>query len=95
MLILVALMTKNSHCLGDAVHRHPPMNGLGSNTCIQDAANLAWKIALVEKGQCFSLLCDEPTTLIDHRGMTGVATPSLLNTYSTERQAVGAGVVQR
>ncbi|KAI1123578.1 FAD binding domain-containing protein [Nemania abortiva] len=37
-------------CLGDAVHRHPPMNGLGSNTCIQDAANLAWKIAMVEKG---------------------------------------------
>jgi 2-polyprenyl-6-methoxyphenol hydroxylase-like FAD-dependent oxidoreductase len=26
------------------------MNGLGSNTCIQDAANLAWKVALVEKG---------------------------------------------
>ena len=35
------------HCLGDAVHRHPPFNGLGSNTCIQDAYNLAWKIAHV------------------------------------------------
>lgn len=35
----------NIFCLGDAVHRHPPMNGLGSNTCIQDAFNLAWKIA--------------------------------------------------
>lgn len=34
-------------CLGDAVHRHPPFNGLGSNTCIQDAFNLAWKIAFV------------------------------------------------
>ncbi|KAE8361000.1 FAD binding domain-containing protein [Aspergillus caelatus] len=41
---------KNVFCLGDAVHRHPPMNGLGSNTCIQDAYNLAWKIAYVEKG---------------------------------------------
>ncbi|KAF4583032.1 putative 2,4-dichlorophenol 6-monooxygenase [Ophiocordyceps camponoti-floridani] len=40
-----------SFCLGDAVHRHPPMNGLGSNTCIQDAYNLAWKLALVHKGQ--------------------------------------------
>ena len=39
------------YCLGDAVHRHPPMNGLGSNTCIQDAANLAWKVAMVEKGR--------------------------------------------
>ena len=34
-------------CAGDAVHRHPPMNGLGGNTCIQDAFNLAWKIAAV------------------------------------------------
>lgn len=32
-------------CAGDAVHRHPPMNGLGGNTCIQDSFNLAWKIA--------------------------------------------------
>jgi 2-polyprenyl-6-methoxyphenol hydroxylase-like FAD-dependent oxidoreductase len=40
----------NVFCLGDAVHRHPPNHGLGSNTCIQDAHNLAWKIAMVEKG---------------------------------------------
>lgn len=40
----------NTFCLGDAVHRHPPTNGLGSNTCIQDAYNLAWKVAYVEKG---------------------------------------------
>jgi hypothetical protein len=39
-----------SFCLGDAVHRHPPFNGLGSNTCVQDAFNLAWKIAYVQKG---------------------------------------------
>ncbi|KAF2204351.1 hypothetical protein GQ43DRAFT_446779 [Delitschia confertaspora ATCC 74209] len=39
----------NIFCLGDAVHRHPPLNGLGSNTCIQDAYNLAWKIAYTEK----------------------------------------------
>ncbi|TRW47019.1 FAD-dependent monooxygenase [Georgenia yuyongxinii] len=37
-------------CAGDAVHRHPPMNGLGANTCIQDAFNLAWKLAMVLKG---------------------------------------------
>jgi len=37
--------------LGDAVHRHPPNHGLGSNTCIQDAHNLAWKVALVDKGE--------------------------------------------
>jgi 2,4-dichlorophenol 6-monooxygenase len=32
---------------GDAAHRHPPANGLGSNTSMQDAYNLAWKLALV------------------------------------------------
>ncbi|TQS46928.1 FAD-dependent oxidoreductase [Cryptosporangium phraense] len=37
-------------CAGDAVHRHPPSNGLGSNTSIQDAYNLAWKLAHVLKG---------------------------------------------
>ena len=37
-------------CGGDAVHRHPPSNGLGSNTSIQDAFNLAWKLAYVLQG---------------------------------------------
>jgi 2,4-dichlorophenol 6-monooxygenase len=38
-------------CMGDAIHRHPPSNGLGSNTSIQDSFNLAWKLAMVLKGQ--------------------------------------------
>jgi 2,4-dichlorophenol 6-monooxygenase len=37
--------------MGDAAHRHPPSNGLGSNTSIQDSFNLAWKLAAVVKGQ--------------------------------------------
>ncbi|KAI9024617.1 FAD binding domain protein [Hyaloraphidium curvatum] len=37
-------------CGGDAVHRHPPTNGLGSNTSIQDSYNLAWKLAFVLRG---------------------------------------------
>jgi 2,4-dichlorophenol 6-monooxygenase len=36
--------------MGDAAHRHPPSNGLGSNTSIQDSFNLAWKLAAVLKG---------------------------------------------
>ena len=35
---------------GDAAHRHPPANGLGTNTSIQDSYNLAWKLALVLRG---------------------------------------------
>jgi len=38
-------------CMGDAAHRHPPSNGLGSNTSIQDSFNLAWKLAMVVRGQ--------------------------------------------
>ncbi|EOD43277.1 putative -dichlorophenol 6-monooxygenase protein [Neofusicoccum parvum UCRNP2] len=64
----------NVFCLGDAVHRHPPMNGLGSNTCIQDAFNLAWKVAYVAQGR---------------------AGRALLDTFSAERQPVGAAVVAR
>jgi 2,4-dichlorophenol 6-monooxygenase len=45
-------------CMGDAVHRHPPSNGLGSNTSIQDAFNLAWKLALVTQGQAGEALLD-------------------------------------
>jgi 2,4-dichlorophenol 6-monooxygenase len=45
-------------CGGDAVHRHPPSSGLGSNTCMQDAFNLAWKLAYVVKGHAGEKLLD-------------------------------------
>jgi 2,4-dichlorophenol 6-monooxygenase len=45
-------------CLGDAVHRHPPTNGLGSNASIQDAYNLAWKLAYVLNGWADPSLLD-------------------------------------
>ena len=44
--------------MGDAAHRHPPSNGLGSNTSIQDGFNLAWKLASVVKGQAALSLLD-------------------------------------
>lgn len=44
--------------MGDAAHRHPPSNGLGSNTSIQDSFNLAWKFAAVIKGQAGDDLLD-------------------------------------
>jgi 2,4-dichlorophenol 6-monooxygenase len=45
-------------CMGDACHRHPPSNGLGSNTSIADAYNLAWKLALVLTGKAAPSLLD-------------------------------------
>lgn len=35
---------------GDAAHRHPPANGLGSNTSVQDGYNIAWKLSHVVRG---------------------------------------------
>lgn len=64
---------RNVFALGDAAHRHPPTHGLGSNTCIQDAYNLGWKIAYVTKG---------------------LAGPALLDSYTVERQPVGARLVK-
>ena len=48
-------------CGGDAVHRHPPSSGLGSNTCMQDAFNLAWKLAYAVKGWAKESLLDSYT----------------------------------
>jgi 2,4-dichlorophenol 6-monooxygenase len=48
-------------CGGDAVHRHPPSNGLGSNTSIQDSFNLAWKLALVLRDDAGPELLDTYT----------------------------------
>lgn len=45
-------------CVGDAVHRHPPSNGLGSNTSVQDSYNLAWKVAAVLRGYAAPSLLD-------------------------------------
>jgi 2,4-dichlorophenol 6-monooxygenase len=45
-------------CMGDAVHRHPPSNGLGSNTSVQDAYNLGWKLAYVLRGEAGPGLLD-------------------------------------
>jgi 2-polyprenyl-6-methoxyphenol hydroxylase-like FAD-dependent oxidoreductase len=37
--------------LGDAAHVHSPAGGQGMNTGLQDAYNLAWKLALVVQGR--------------------------------------------
>lgn len=55
-------------CAGDATHRHPPSNGLGSNTSIQDAYNLAWKLKLVLDGAAAPSLLD---TYTDERAPVG------------------------
>jgi hypothetical protein len=42
--------------VGDAAHIHSPAGGQGMNTGIQDAWNLAWKVALVVRGEAQAIL---------------------------------------
>ena len=43
---------------GDAAHIHSPAGGQGMNTGMQDAINLAWKLAMVVRGQAEATLLD-------------------------------------
>lgn len=52
---------------GDASHIHSPVAGQGMNTGIQDAANLAWKIAAVADGAGVEVL----DTYNEERGAVG------------------------
>jgi 2-polyprenyl-6-methoxyphenol hydroxylase-like FAD-dependent oxidoreductase len=44
--------------LGDAAHIHSPVGAQGMNTGLQDAYNLAWKLALVVSGRAGAALLD-------------------------------------
>ncbi|WP_328708652.1 FAD-dependent monooxygenase [Microbispora hainanensis] len=44
--------------VGDAIHVMPPYGGFGGNTGVQDAHNLAWKIAAVCRGDAAETLLD-------------------------------------
>lgn len=44
--------------MGDAAHIHSPAGGQGMNTGMQDAINLAWKLAMVTRRQADAILLD-------------------------------------
>lgn len=60
MTAQVADTFDNRRCflIGDAAHRFPPTGGLGLNTGVHDAHNLAWKLAWTLNGSA-------PTRLLD------------------------------
>jgi len=55
-----ALSYQNNRCflMGDAAHTFTPVGAQGMNTGLQDAYNLAWKLAFVIQGKAKSTLLD-------------------------------------
>lgn len=51
-------MTKRVFLAGDAAHIHSPAGGQGMNMGIQDAANLAWKLSMVQQGDAPEILLE-------------------------------------
>ncbi|SFN49667.1 2-polyprenyl-6-methoxyphenol hydroxylase [Pseudonocardia ammonioxydans] len=69
---------------GDAAHIHSPAGAQGMNTGMQDAANLAWKLALVARGRAGDGLLDSYDAERHPVGAEVVRATTLLT-------AVGAG----
>lgn len=51
MLLAPSYGTGRVFLVGDAAHLNPPFGGHGFNTCVLDALNVSWKIALVASGR--------------------------------------------
>ncbi|WFG47213.1 FAD-dependent monooxygenase [Pseudonocardia alni] len=75
---------------GDAAHIHSPFGGQGMNTGIGDAENLAWKLALVVRGEAGVELLDTYTA--ERRP---VATEVLQRTTTNTRALVAEGRLAR
>jgi 2,4-dichlorophenol 6-monooxygenase len=79
----------NVLCMGDAVHRHPPTNGLGLNMSVADAHNLAWKLAFVLDGRAGERLL---ASYSDERQPVGAAGVKRAITSLREAAAVDAAL---
>lgn len=69
--------------VGDAAHIHSPAGGQGMNTGMQDALNLAWKLALVIKGSCSKELLDSYSIERSHVGDNVLKATSRLTKIAT------------
>src|SRR5215469_15593986 len=74
---------------GDAAHTMPPNGGWGGNTGIQDAHNLAWKLAYVLSGRAGEALLD---TYRDERGPVGTLATEQAYTRYVARTAPYIGM---
>jgi 2-polyprenyl-6-methoxyphenol hydroxylase-like FAD-dependent oxidoreductase len=78
--------------VGDAAHIHSPALGQGMNTGMQDAYNLAWKLALVEKGLADQKLLDSYQSERHPVGAKLLKTTDAVTRLATVRSPLAAGV---
>lgn len=78
--------------VGDSAHEMPPTGAFGSNTGIQDAHNLAWKVAAVLRGWAGEKLLD---TYESERRPVAVATSARAIVQAAREQHPGYNPAQR
>jgi 2-polyprenyl-6-methoxyphenol hydroxylase-like FAD-dependent oxidoreductase len=77
---------------GDAAHIHSPAGGQGMNTGMQDAFNLAWKLALVVHGVCGEQLLDSYSPERSQVGDEVLKSAGRLTAIGTMRNPVAQAV---
>lgn len=80
---------------GDAAHIHSPAGGQGMNTGMQDAFNLAWKLALVVQGTCSDRLLDSYSPERGHVGDQVLKAAGRLTTIATLRNPLAQALRNR
>jgi 2-polyprenyl-6-methoxyphenol hydroxylase-like FAD-dependent oxidoreductase len=73
---------------GDAAHVHSPAGGQGMNTGMQDAFNLAWKLALVAAGRCKDTLLDSYSSERSYVGDQVLKNAERLTVIGTTRNPI-------
>jgi len=73
---------------GDAAHVHSPAGGQGMNTGMQDAFNLAWKLALVFRNSCDEHLLDSYSPERSAVGDEVLKSAAMLTTVGTMKNPV-------